>query len=447
MKSWSITQQLLRRLLLLLGALWISGALIAIAVVTEETDEVFDNALEGTAKILAALVPQEGSQIEQATAKTLESLALSGERADYISYQIRKADGSIRGKSKNAPTEPYPIAMKKGFANLGSTRYYTHLLHDGTTAIQIAERPDERREAFYGLLAGFVLPLLGLLLLGAIIVWRSVGAVSVPLRALAGQISSRDGQNLAPIGADDVPTELRPIVGDTNRLLSRLKRALDAERAFSANWAHELRNPVAAAHAQAELVASALTGTDNHDRANMVVGTLQNLGLRLERLLQKSRAEAGATVTSQPADLVSVAELVIDSYYFLPFEKRIVFDDGGLTACAVQIDQDSLATVLQNLIDNAVAHSPPKSTIRVTVSGGPSIRVANDGEVVAAAELIAIRSRFQRGSHSKSSGFGLGLAIVQQILKETGGDLVLHSPALGRNEGFEAVVTLKSGAA
>ncbi len=446
MKSWSITQQLLRRLLLLFGALWISGALVAIAVVTEETDEVFDNALEGTAKILAALVPRDASKIERDAARLLESLALSGERADYISYQIRTADGAIQEKSRNAPAEPYPVAMKGGFRNVGSTRYYTHAMGDGRTFVQVAEEPDERREAFYGLLLGFVLPLFGLLLVGAIIVWRSVGKVSEPLRALALQISSRDGQNLSPLAAEDAPIELKPIVADTNRLLSRLKKALDAERAFATNWAHELRNPVAAAHAQAQLIANDLDGAANHDRASMVVSALQNLGLRIERLLQKSRADAGPVITSQPADLVSVAELVIDAYYYLPLEKRIAFDDGGFTALPVAVNQDALAIVLQNLIDNAIAYSMPKSTIRVAVKEGPAVHIANDGVILPADELVSIRSRFQRGSQSKASGFGLGLSIVQQIVKEAGGTLALHSPALDRDNGFEAVVILRSPA-
>lgn len=444
MKSWSITQQLLRRLLLLFGALWISGALIAIAVVTEETDEVFDNALESTAKILAALRPGDNSKIDHDAAVLLESLALSGERSDYISYQVRGTDGAVREKSKNAPAEPYPVPLKAGFRDVGSARYYTLPLSDHQTFVQVAEQPDERREAFYGLLAGFVVPLFGLLLVGAAIVWRSVGTVSEPLRALALQISSRDGQNLKPLDAKDAPDELKPIVGDANRLLSRLKRALDAERAFATNWAHELRNPVAAAHAQAQLIANDLNGAANHDRANMVVGALQNLGLRIERLLQKSRAESGVTLASQPADLVSVAELVIDNYYYLPFEKRIEFDDGGFTAMPVALDQDALAIVLQNLIDNAIAYSPEKSILRVAIATGPTLHVANDCAIIPANELVSIRSRFSRGSQSKASGFGLGLSIVQQIVKDAGGSVTLHSPALGRDTGFEAVVSLRS---
>ncbi|WP_072390489.1 ATP-binding protein [Hyphomicrobium sp. CS1BSMeth3] len=443
MQPWSITRELLRSLLMLVSALWICATLIATLVVTEETNEVYDNALEGTAKILATLVPLGHSPIDARTSLTLESLALSGERSEYISYQIRGADGVVRERSKNAPATAYPAPLMNGFANVGPNRYYTYVLGDGQS-IQVAEEPHERREALLTLLASFLLPLLALILVGAIVVWRTVRRVSQPIRFLAENIGRRSGQDLSPLNVQEAPEELKPIVLDTNRLLRRLKRALEAERAFSANWAHELRNPVAAARAQAELVVGALASSPHHARAELVLSAMQDLSGRIERLLQKSRADAGPAVGAAPSDLISVAELVIDGYYYLPSKKRIEFDDGGHMTMPVAIEQDGLAIVLQNLIDNAIAYSNESSTIRVWIAEGPTIHIANDGPVVPADELINIRYRFQRGSGSMAPGFGLGLSIVQQILRRSGGSFELRSPASGCRDGFEAIVKLLS---
>ena len=68
-------------------------------------------------------------------------------RLNSLAVDNPVADGSIQEKSDNAPLKPYPIAAKPGFANVGSTRYYTHTLADGRSFVQVAEEPDERREA------------------------------------------------------------------------------------------------------------------------------------------------------------------------------------------------------------------------------------------------------------------------------------------------------------
>lgn len=442
--SWSITKRLQRHLLALLAALWIVAMIVATLLVTHETNEVYDDVLRGTAKMLGALAA-DAKASGQPIAKELEHLVLAGERADYISYQYRNADGSLRERSKTAPDTPFPAAMKQGFATHASIRYFTLSLKDGAGVVQVAETPDERNEAFYGLLAGFLLPLLALLIVGSALVWRAVGSVSEPLRAVAAEIRKRGGENLDALDAGDVPDELRPIVGDTNRLLSRLRRALDAERAFAANWAHELRNPIAAARAQSELIAGDLKGVADHERVDMLVNTLTNLSQRVERLLQKGRAESGATTGVQSSDLIAVVELVIDGYYYLPGERTLNFADGGFEAMPVAIDQDALAIVLQNLIDNAIGNSTAGSVVRIVLAAPQEIRVANDCAVVAPEELTKIRSRFQRGSSAARGGFGLGLAIVQQILGQSGGQLELKSPATGRSDGFEAIVRLKAG--
>ena len=441
---WSITRRLQLNLLTLLALLWLTAMAATTVLVTHETNEVYDDVLKGTAEMLGELHDSEAG--DGPIAKHLEHIVLAGERADYISYQFRRTDGSLRDRSKTAPGEPYPVALDPGFTAAGGIRYFTLALKDGSGVVQVAETSEERNEAFYGLLSGFLYPLIALMAIGSIIVWRSVRGVSVPMQDVAREIRTRSGDNLQALDAANVPIELRPIVGDTNRLMSRLRRALDAERAFAANWAHELRNPIAAARAQAELIARSSPGAER-TRIDVLTETLQNLGQRVERLLQKSRAEGGASTSPAASDAVAVAELVIDSYYYLPGNKKLELDDNGFTAMPVAIDQDALAIVLQNLIDNAVANSPAGSAVRLSIEGDCRIHVANDCAIVPAEELAKIRSRFQRGSSATHGGFGLGLSIVQQILAQCGGALELKSPADGQLGGFQATVALQPSAA
>ncbi|MFN0218202.1 MAG: ATP-binding protein [Hyphomicrobium sp.] len=433
---------MLRNMIGLLAALWMSGAAITIAVLSEETDEVFDSALEETAHILLALNSTKENSTNGDTIRSLENAVLSKERAKYMSYQIRDIDGVVLRSSSNAPPGAFPTPLRPGFNSKDGTHYFTLMASNGKTAVQVAEEPEERREALLGMLAGFLLPFLGLLLIGAVIVWRSVRWVTQPIEDIARQIRDRNGRFLEKIEDQGVPEELRPIVSDTNRLLGRLEGALDAERAFSSNCAHELRNPIAAARAQAELIASALAGSPERSRALRIVTTLSDLGRRIERLLQLGRAEAGISLSGGPTDLVALTKLLVDDYSRRPVGKKLEFDDGAIASLAVAIDQDALGIAVQNLIDNALAHGGSGSEIQISVGPGPTLRVVNDGPAVPHEELNQLTTRFERGTHRHGDGYGLGLSIVHEILRQAGGRLELHSPATGRQAGFEALMVL-----
>ena len=77
----------------------------------------------------------------------------------------------------------------------------------------------------------------------------------------------------------------------------------------------------------------------------------------------------------------------------------------------------------------------------VETGPGPTVRVRNHGPVVAPEVLARLRERFARGA-TRASGTGLGLAVVDAIMGQTGGRLVLRSPAEGWRDGFEAVLEL-----
>ena len=118
---------------------------------------------------------------------------------------------------------------------------------------------------------GLGAPLLGLLPIAALVIYWTVRRTTRPILEVQRQIRMRDGEHLDPIDPHGLPGELTPIIQDMNRLLERLKAALDAERSFAANSAHELRNPIAAARAQAEIIADSLRNRPDHARAMKLI--------------------------------------------------------------------------------------------------------------------------------------------------------------------------------
>jgi two-component system OmpR family sensor kinase len=100
---------------------------------------------------------------------------------------------------------------------------------------------------------------------------------------------------------------------------------------------------------------------------------------------------------------------------------------------------------MRNLIENALKHGEPGRPIDISVMDDNVIRVVNDGPVIPPDALARLKERFARGA-TRAKGAGLGLAITEAIAAGAGGELLLLSPAGGRQGGFEAVVRLPAEA-
>ena len=436
MRKWSIRRTLSRKLLLLFGILWLVGSTLSILFVTIETGELFDNEIKSIGHTLIASKPQSMCVTDVNHDCRLEAIALAGERASYVAYQIRDRDGHVLHRSINAPEEPFPVPVEAGFVRHGLTRYFTLFYADGKTAVQVAGGAEERFETMGWLLLSMALPMLALLGLGAIFLGRLAKQATAPISDVVHDLMERDGRNLEPISQQGVPEELEPVVRNVNRLMQRLKAALEQERSFSANCAHELRNPLAAATAQAELLVDA----GDKDGAAPLLAGLRELGHKLERLLQLSRAEAGISMAKETIDLVATSRFIVDDYKRnSPEGERIRFVPGQLAIQLIALDNDALGILLRNLIDNATKHSPSASPIDVIIESGAALRVQNDSPVIAPEILGELNRQFVRGNHAVT-GDGLGLYIVSQIVTKADGDLELRSPATGKVDGFEVVV-------
>ena len=234
----------------------------------------------------------------------------------------------------------------------------------------------------------------------------------------------------------DQPRELKPIADAVARLVERLRVALDAERAFSANSAHELRTPIAGALAQTQRLIAELDDAAHRKRARDVEATLKRLSRLSEKLLQLSRVDAGIGLRDEAADLLPVLDVVVaDAAARLPDGREISFVRDEGTRLRWRMDVDAFAMAVRNLLDNAAIHGT--GTVEVRLDSAGCVRVVNDGPVVPTAVLAGLTRRFARG-RTDVAGSGLGLAIVETIMEQAGGRLRLASPAPGRADGFEA---------
>jgi len=439
MSTWSMSARLTRHLAGGLAGLWLLAVATAGIVVRSEMNEVFDSVLEETAQhLLSDILDRQRDRLERLQPGDPPIMPEAVPHDEYVTYQLFSADGRLLLRSHGAAAAAPAAVPSPGFEDVDGARVYVEPSADGRFLFRIAEPPDHRGHAIRGALTRLLLPLLGLLAATVLLVPVAVRRMLAPVQLLHDEIERRGGENLAPIPPLGLPVELQPIKADVNRLLHRLRLAMAAERNFAANAAHELRTPVAAAMAQAQLLAS----RTEDGQAAALVRELRGLGQRVEKILQLGRAESGLSLRQEPTDLLLPLQLLVDEFNGQgEYRGRVILRDDGMERVLVRGDLDTLAIALRNLLENALVHGDPSAPVDVRISADGTVTVRNAGPALTPDELAASTDRFVSYG---ATGSGIGLAIVQAIAEQAGGRLSLRSPAPGRTDGFEATLSLPS---
>lgn len=421
---------------------WVAAAGIGTVVMREEFDEVFDSALQETAQRLMPLVANGLLQRDSSADSSGADIGRAGEE-EYLTYQLRDGEGRVLLHSHDAQREPLDAPLKRGFQDTAEDRIYTEEGASGTLFLQVADQLEHRSEAMREASVSLLIPLVFLVPLNMFIIWVLVRRSLEPVELLRAEIGARDGANLSPMTIAALPRELEAISISVNRLFERLRTALEAERAFASDIAHELRTPIAGALAQTQLLFAELPEGASRVRAGQIEATLSTLGRLAEKLLQLARAESGIGLAVEPTDIVSILELVVEDFERKPDHTGRVHyvDQTGGKPIVRYVDVDALGIVFRNLIENALVHGDATVPVEIVMRHDGIISIANGGQVVPAAELRQLIMRFRRGG-SAAEGAGLGLAISDMLVRQMGGTLHFASPVPGQSAGFEVTLQL-----
>lgn len=406
-----------------------------------EAEELMDGHLAQSARLLLALLRDNESHLAELATRL--AMARGEETHHYespIEFQIGRADGSLVLRSEHAPTTP--LAAAPGYANvdyLGQRwRVLTLAEESDDYRIQVAQTIDVRHRVALEVASQAVLPL-GLIspLLLLLIYW-SVRRGLKPLDDLAADVAARSPENLTPLAGPAVPREAQPLAAALDQLLIRLADALDKERRFTADAAHELRTPLAVVRIQAQVAQLSKQACDReHALAQILLGSERATRV-VEQLLRLARLDPLAGLP-HPAevDLVELARRVVTEIP-APADRKPVRLQAGDAPVLVRGDAELLEIVLRNLLDNARRYPPPATTVTLFVrreGGEMLLGVSDDGPGVSPEDLPRLVERFYRGGEASVEGSGLGLAIVQRIAELHRARFEVESPVGG---GFEA---------
>jgi two-component system sensor histidine kinase QseC len=409
----SLTRHLLAWALGALVLVWGSFIVVGYRTGAHEADELTDGHL---ASVSSLLLPQAGAGL--GANRVIEDVPNASMRAhDYqqsLSAFVWDAAGRLVSRTGDAPAPPFDVA--EGFATLrlgqpaASWRAYTRwdAAHGHKLSVLLSVR--ERDELADDIAQQVVEPGLWLLPVVALVLGLAIHRGLKPLRVLSQQVHALDIHQAGGLKEAADHAELQATVEAINRLVERYHAALTRERALADELAHELRTPLASLALHADGARAAAPGPDRELALTRVQQEALRAGEVLSHLLALARASrAELDEAAQPVELHELAGRVVAQ--FAPAAQASGRDLArvGEGPFRVMGHPVLLELALRNLVENALAHTPPGTQVEVElVPAAGLLQVVDDGPA---------RAAVARAPHGgvRPLRLGLGLKVVEKI--------------------------------
>jgi two-component system sensor histidine kinase QseC len=419
-----------RRLAILLlvsvPLIWLVSTGVAAYVAHHEVDELYDTQLTLFARQLLIVNMGEHGDDLPLLPKT-KKLIRGGDRGeaedDDIGLAVWNADGSLLlsdGKGRRFTFD----ASRRGFYTVSGDdgkdewRLFYLPAPDGSRLVAVGQRQKLRHEVVIKVIEGQLLPwLLGLPVLLLLILW-AVRKGLRPLQQVAGELGQRSVLDSTPL-SENVPGEVLPMVQALNALFARIAEAMEHERRFTADAAHELRTPLAALQVQAEVMALMPDEAGRQHALQQLQLGIQRATRLLAQLLALSRLDPLQGLPSaQPVDWQQISRDALSDVTAAAAAKDTVLETHWQTSPEAVLplsgDATLLTLLLRNLLDNAVRYCPAGSRVELLLSADEVV-VQDNGPGIEAQWLSRVQERFFRPPGQEMPGSGLGLSIVERI--------------------------------
>ena len=364
---------------------------------------------------------------------------LSDERLDFV-IQIWSRDGRVIYASQ--AHEMLPNRAQLGYADIraGSQLWRTYSVATPGRVIQVAQPEAVRRRMATDSALRSVTPLLLLAPALALAAWWLAIITLRPLQRMATEVHARDASSLQPIALTGLPGEIAPLAQALNDLLARLATAWQAQRAFVADAAHELRSPLTALKLQLHLLRNSSEGPQREAALEDLAQGIERASRLVEQLLLLARNEPDAPAQSmQMLDLDELVRREVASLAPMARVKRTDIELLSSGPLEIQGHPQSLASLVRNLMENAIQHSPAGARVQVQLGSAaapdgamaPTLVVEDSGPGIPAPERERAFDRFYRRASTDVPGSGLGLAIVRAVAERHQARVSLDASALG----------------
>lgn len=432
----SLARQLLRQLLPLMAAIIITGGGVVYFVAHRAATVAYDRALMDVSLALASQVEIIDNSLHLQLPAIAEKVLLV-DGYDKLFYEVVDPSGkTVAGNiALPRPTQPFEDGKLYYDGKLNGKSVRVAALsseRNGTSFIVLSAETKLKRDWLVGEIVLAMLVPEGLLIIAAIfMIRRSVRHGLASIQPLREELVRRTHTDLSQLPLKEIPEEIYPIFKEVNELLARLSKSLDANRRFIADASHQLRTPIAALQAEAEM---ALRSSDPSESLKRIVAGTRRITHLAHQLLTLSRLEPQQIQIPKVVDLAQLTRNAAERWIPLALERGI---DLGfeLNPAKVMGNPIWLEELANNLIDNAIRYTPSGGVVTVRcndTSNQVNWEVEDSGPGIPKEEHERIFERFYRLDTTGVDGCGLGLAIVREIANNHNASISIEKgPNLG----------------
>jgi len=432
----SLARNLLQGLLPLTVLILVSGGGVAYYVAHKAATVAYDRALMDSALAIAALVDTDKGRLHLHLPKVANEILLT-DTYDQIFYEVVDANGKSIAGDVGLPLPPQPFENENPYYDgwyHGKPVRVAALLHEyhGMPFTVLSSETKLKRDRLVReILFAMLVPEILLITAAILMISKTVRRGLASIQPLREELIRRTHTDLSQLPLTNIPEEIYPIFAEVNELLSRLSAALDAKRHFVADASHQLRTPIAALQAEAEL---ALRSSNPSVHLEKIVAGTRRITHLAHQLLTLSRLEPKQVITPKIVDLAELTRDVAERWMLLAMQLHI---DLGfeLKPASVMGDPVWLEELANNLIDNALRYTPSGGVVTVrcsSIARNVTWEVEDSGPGIPVGERERVFERFYRLDATGVDGCGLGLAIVREIVHNHNALIAIENgPGLG----------------
>ncbi len=404
------------------------------------SEALYDDALKVVAHVVAReVIITQGDVVSDAL---LNSLV--GVMGDPIFYNVSAADGRIVAGYTDTPDDIIPDDLRGGEPYFFDFTYNDQPVRavvlrefiadpffDGWTTVLVWQTTNQRRELSLIILQQALLILSLVLVTASAAVWIGISQGLRPLTDLREAIALRSPAELGAIRRV-VPVEVQPLVKTMNTLFARLQAELQRRNAFIANAAHQIRNPVAAIRAQADMALSTTDPAQREARLQDLQTAASDLSRLSQQLLSLEMVSHAGISHAERLDFTALAADMARKFAPAMLAKGVEMQfNAPDQVVMVQGNAVLLREAIENLLDNTMRYGlVDGGEVRITlerIDASVRLMIEDDGPGIPMAQSEQVFERFVRLSGpdekpSHHSGCGLGLAIVRSIAVAHGGE-------------------------